>query len=146
MTVLNEDNLLDQKSEQIAGCADSAEFYLQSLATYVRESQAPLTMDVRAVPIASGLRPKTENRLVLTPVEKRLRHFESLHFARPIGTSLSVGYDLVGAKRARGLGGFVDLGGATQRVMDELRELMDFVEGQIVVPAMHDTATAAGVV
>jgi len=144
MTVLNEENLLDQKAEQIPGCAGAAEFYLRTLAAYARETQAPLTMDVRAIPITSGPGGKTENRLVFTPVEKRLRPFESLHFARPIGTALSVGYDLVGAKRARGLAGFVDLGGATQKVMDQLRELMDFVEGQIIVPAMHDTAASAG--
>jgi hypothetical protein len=145
MTILNEDNLLDQKQEQIPDCAKHAEFYLRALVKHVRESNAPVNTDVRAIPLTSGLRPRTEHRLVLVPTDRRLKHFESLHYARPIGNALIVGYDLVGARRGRGLGGFVDLGGANQRVMDELKELMDYIEQFIIVPAMHETAAAAGV-
>lgn len=144
MTILNEDNLVDQKTEQLPGCSRHGEMYLKALVKHARESNAPVEMDLRAVSLTSGPRPTTEHRLVLTPTARPIRHFESLHYARPLGNALVVGYDLVGARRARGLGGFVDLGGANQRVMDELRELMDFIEQFVVVPAMRDTANAAG--
>jgi hypothetical protein len=144
MTVLNDDNLIDQKKEQLPGCSEYGEFYLKALVKHARESNAPVEIDLRAIPLTSGPRPTTEHRLVLSPKDKRLKHFESLHYARPIGNALIVGYDLVGARRARGLGGFVDLGGANQRVMDELRDVMDFIEEFVIAPAIQSTAEAAG--
>lgn len=144
MTILNEDNLLDQQQMQLPDCAAHAEPYLRALAKHARESSAPVDTDVRAVPLTSGLHPQFEHRLVLAPKDRVIRHFESLHYGRPIGNALIVGFDLVGARRARGLGGFVDLGGANQRVMDKLRELMNYVEQCVVAPAIHEIVAAAG--
>jgi hypothetical protein len=144
LTILNEDNLIDQQSEQLPNCSGLAEFYLKALVSHARASSAPVTLDVQGVPLTSGPQPAVENRLVLTPQEGRLRHFQSLHYARPIGSALLVGYDLTGARRARGLGGFVDLGGANQGVMDGLRHLMDFIEQSVILPAIQDTTGAGG--
>lgn len=138
MTILNEDNLLDQRSEQIPRCAAHGELYLTTLAKYVRESQAPLALDVKAIPLTSGPRGKSETRLVLTPTQSSLTHFPSLHFARPIGTALVVGYDLVGARYASGWG---TIGLTSQASMDRLKDLMEFVEVNAIVPAMHHTAS-----
>jgi hypothetical protein len=145
MTILNEDNLIDRQQTQIPGCAVHAESYLRALVKHVRESGAPVDTDVRTIPLTSGLSPQVEQRLVLVPQERAIRHFESLHYGRPIGRALIVGFDLVGARRARGLGGFVDLGGANQRVMDKLRELMDYVEQFVIVPAIDEIVAAASV-
>ncbi|MBS1869626.1 MAG: hypothetical protein JSS99_08185 [Actinobacteria bacterium] len=142
MTILNEDNLLDRRSEQIPSCAPHGELYLTLLAKQLRACQAPCALDVKAIPLTSGPRAQHETRLVLTPTESRLKHFPSLHFARPIGTALLVGYDLVGAKYASGWG---TIGLTSQESMDRLEHLMDFVEENAIVPAMQQTAAQAGV-
>lgn len=140
MTILNEDNVLDSRSEQIPSCASHGELYLKTLAGRLRQCQAPFALDVKAIPLTSGPRAQHETRLVLTPSERRLRHFPSLHFARPLGTSLLVGYDLVGAKYASGWG---TIGLTSQSSMNRLEELMEFVETNAIAPAIEEIAATA---
>lgn len=144
MSVFNPENVFDQFDDLIPGAADHGESYQRTLARYVREHRVPVELDVREERLAGGFRAPSHLFVVMTPTDRRLHRYPSYHFAAPLGTSLKVGWYLVGQMAAKGLGGWAVLGGATQNAMDELGSLIQLIHESSVVPAMHETAAAAG--
>lgn len=144
MSNFNPDNVFDQFSENISGAAQHGETYLKAIAKYAKEAQLPVTPDVKELPIGGGFRPEKLVFLELTPSEKKLRRYPSYHYGKPLGTTLNVGWYLVGKIAAGGLGGWAIAGGAMQRDIDNLQALIQAVHEMSVVPAMHEAAAAAG--
>jgi hypothetical protein len=144
MSIFNLDNVFDQFSENIANANRHGETYLRAIATYVEKARIPVEVDVKEERLGGGLRSEKAWFLVLTSTEKRLRRYPSYHFGRPVGTTLNVGWYLVGKIAAGGLGGWAIAGGASQGDMDNLVTLIHVVHDTAVVPAMHEVAAAAG--
>jgi hypothetical protein len=94
--------------------------------------------------VGFGLRPERHLFLVLTPAQRRLHRYQSYHYGRPLGTTLTVGWFLVGKIDAGGLGGWAITGGASQRDMDDLGTLIHAVHDHAVVPAIQEVAGATG--
>jgi hypothetical protein len=144
MSIFNPENVFDQFSETIPNSHEQGETYLREIAKYAREAQLPVSADVSEERVGGTFRAEKELFLVLTPTEKRLRRYPSYHFGRPVGTTLSVGWFLVGKITSGGLGGWAIAGGASQRDMDGLEALIRIIHESAVVPAMHEAAAAAG--
>ena len=144
MSNLNPDNVFDQFSENIPNAHENGETYLRAIAKYAKEAQLPVTADLSEERIGGGFRAEKLLFLVLQPVEKRLRRYPSYHYGKPLGTTLNVGWYLVGKIAAAGLGGWAIAGGGSQRDMDNLQALVHAVHDAAVVPAMHEAAAAAG--
>jgi hypothetical protein len=144
MSSLNPDNVFDQFSENIPGASALGEAYLRAIAGFVGQASLPVGTDVAEERVGGGLRAEKQLFLVLTPLERRLRRYPSYHFGKPLGTTLSVGWYLVGKIAAGGLGGWAIAGGADQHAIDELASLMHAVHDMAVVPAMHQIAADAG--
>lgn len=144
MTAINPDNVLDQFDELIPDAADHGETYLRGISKYLKECRAPVSTDVREVPMSGGMRAPKMLCLISAPTEKRLRHFEMVHYGTELGTSLKVGWYLLGGTKSQGLGGWAILGGSNQMDMDNLKPIVQLVHQGAVVPAMHETAAAAG--
>jgi hypothetical protein len=141
---LNSEDILHQAQEIIPNAAGQAEEYLRAVVRGVREQEMPFTADVRAERLTGGWRDPKTDCVVLTPTDSRLRRFEMLHFAIPLGRNLKVGYYVLGGIKAQGLGGIGLLGGTTQAEMDHFQSLVQLVEEFALAPAMHEIAAAAG--
>src|SRR5437660_24250 len=128
MPGFNPEDVVHQFEELIPNAAGHAEAYLRAVVRGVREQEAPVSADIRAENLTGGWRAPKTDCLVLTPVEPRLRRFEMLHFALPMGRSLKVGYYLLGGVKAKGVGGWAILGGSNQMDMDNLQSLVQFIE------------------
>lgn len=144
MSNFHPDNVFDQFSENIPAAHEHAETYLRAIANFATEAQVPVTADVSEERLGGGFRTASSLFLVLTPTERRLRRYSSYHYGKPVGTTLNVGWYLVGKVAAGGLGGWSIAGGAGQRDMDDLEVLIHVVHDTAVVPAMHEVAAAAG--
>jgi hypothetical protein len=140
----NPDNLFDQFSENIPGAHQHGESYLKAVAKYANEAQLPVTADISEEKIGGTLRGERLLFLVLTPSDKKLRRYPSYHFGKTLGTTLNVGWYLLGKVASGGLGGWSIAGGASNRDMDNLQALIQAVHEMSVVPAMHEVAAAAG--
>jgi hypothetical protein len=146
MSNFNPENVFDQFSENIPGAYEHGEAYLQAIARHIKEALVPVVADVSEERIGGGFRSETALFLVLTPTEKRLRRYPSYHYGKPVGTTLNVGWYLVGKVASGGLGGWAIAGGASQRDMDDLEALIHVVHDTSVVPAMNEVASAGGFV
>jgi hypothetical protein len=144
MPGFNPEDVLDRFEELIPNAAGHADGYLRAVVQGVRDQRVPVSADVRPEPLTGGWRAPKTDCLVLTPTESRLRHFEMLHYAIPIGRSLKVGYYLLGGVKAQGLGGWAILGGSNQMDMDNLQSLVQLIEECAVASAMHEVAGAVG--
>jgi hypothetical protein len=144
MSNLNPDNVFDQFSENIPNAHEHPETYLSAIVRYAKEAQVPVTVDISEERLGGGIRAERALFLVLTPTEKRLRRYPSYHYGRSVGTTLNVGWYLVGKIAAGGLGGWAIAGGASQRDMDDLEALIHVVHDASVVPAMHEVASQVG--
>lgn len=141
---LNPEDILHQADELIPNAAGRADEYLRAVVRCVREQEMPFSADVRAERLTSGWREPKTDCLVLKPTESRLGRFEMLHYAMPLGRNLKVGYYVLGAIRAQGLGGWGILGGTTQTEMDHFLTLVGLVEEFALAPAIHEIANASG--
>jgi len=139
ISIFNPENILDQFSESIPGAFAHDEDYLAAVARYVRGEGLPVSVDVRKESLG-GIRAGKELFLVLTPVERRLRHYSTYHFGRQMGRTLTAGWYLLGKVAAGGLGGWAIAGGASQPDMDQLEALVRAVHEFAVIPAMHEIA------
>ncbi len=144
MSHFNPDNVFDQFSENIPNAYEHGETYLSAIAKYAKEARVPVTADISEERLGGGFRAEKALFLVLTPTEKRLRRYPSYHYGRPVGTTLNVGWYLVGKIDSGGLGGWAIAGGARQRDMDDLETLIHVVHDTSVISAMHEVAAAAG--
>lgn len=144
MANFNPENIFDQFSENIPNAHEHAETYLSAVAKYAKDGSVPVTADISEERVGGIIRAETQLFLILAPVEKRLRRYPSYHYGRAVGTTLNVGWHLIGKVASGGLGGWAIAGGATQRDMDDLEVLIRVVHETAVVPAMHETAAAAG--
>jgi hypothetical protein len=144
MSNLNPENVFDQFSENIPDAHEQGEAYLRAIAKYAKEARLPVGADVSEERLGGGFRAERALFLVLTPTERRLRKYPSYHYGRALGTTLTVGWYLVGKIASGGLGGWAIAGGGSQRDMDDLQALIQAIHGNAVVPAMHEAAAAAG--
>ena len=144
MSNFNPENIFDEFSENIPQAHQHAETYLSAIAKYAKEAQVPVGADITEEQVGGGFRSERALFLVLTPTEKRLRRYPSYHYGRSVGTTLNVGWYLVGKIASEGLGGWAIAGGATQRDMDDLGTLIRVVHETSVGPAMHEVASASG--
>jgi hypothetical protein len=141
---LNAADILHQADEIVPNAADKCDDYLRAVVRCVREQEMPFATDVRPERLTGGWRAPKTDCLVLKPTESRLRRFEMLHFAIPIGRNLKVGYYILGAIKAQGLAGIGILGGTRQGEMDHFTSLVQLVEEFALAPAIHEIAAAAG--
>jgi hypothetical protein len=146
MSIFNPDNVFDRFSENIPGAGRLQESYLREVARFAAAAQIPVTADVREERVGGAFCAERELFLVLTPTERRLRRYPSYHYGRQVGTTLNIGWYLVGQIASGGLGGWGIAGGASQRSMDDLETLIHVVHQSAVAPAIRDTALAAGLI
>lgn len=144
MSHFHSDNVFDQFSENIPAAHEHDETYLRAVAQYAKEAQIPVTADVSEERLGGGFRAETALFLILTPTERRLRRYPSYHYGKAVGTTLNVGWYLLGKIAAGGFGGWAIAGGASQRDMDDLAVLIHVVHDEAVVPAMLEVAAAVG--
>jgi hypothetical protein len=145
MPGFNPEDIVHRHEELIPNAAENADAYLRAVVQGVRDQQVPVSADIRAESLTGGWRAPKTDCLVLTPTDPRLRKFEMVHYAMPIGRSLKVGYYLLGGVKAQGLGGWAILGGANQMDMDNLESLVQFIEECAIAPAMQEVASVVGV-
>jgi hypothetical protein len=146
MPGIHPEDVLDRFEEIVPSAAVSGDQYLRAIVQGVRFQQLPVTADMRLEPLIGGFRAPKTDCLILTPTDSRLRRFEMLHYAVPVGQSLRIGWYLLGGVKAKGLGGWAILGGSTQMDMDNLQGLVQLVMECAVVPAARDVASDAGLV
>lgn len=144
MPNFNPENVFDQFSENIPGAHQHGEAYLKAIAKYAKEAQLPVTADISEERIGGAFRAERLLFLVLTPSDKRMRRYPSYHSGKALGTTLNVGWYLIGKVAAGGLGGWAIAGGASQCDVDNLQAFIQAVHEMSVVPAMHEVAAAAG--
>jgi hypothetical protein len=144
MSIFNSENIFDQFSENIPDACDDGEAYLGAVAKYAKQARVPVDADVTEESVGGGFRAERALFLVLTPTDRRLRRYPSYHYGRPIGTTLNVGWYLVGKVASGGLGGWAIAGGANQQDMDDLEALIHVVHETSVIPAMQEVAAATG--
>lgn len=142
MPGIHPEDVLDRFEEVIPSAATRAEEYLRAVVRGARAQQLPIAADMRREALAGGFREPKANCLVLTPTDSRLRRFEMLHYAVPVGHGLKVGWYLLGGIKSKGLGGWGILGGSTQMDMDNLEGVVRLVMECGVVPAVQTVAAA----
>jgi hypothetical protein len=140
----NPENVFEQFSENIPDGGEHVEAYLSAIARRAKEARLPVSADVTEERVGGGFRAERTMFVVLTPTEKRLHRYPSYHYGKSVGSTLNVGWYLIGKVASGGLGGWAIAGGASQRDMDDLEALMAAIHESAVVPAMHETAAAGG--
>lgn len=141
MSIFHAENVFDQFSENVPDAAEFGEPYLSAVARYAKEARVPVSADVMEE--GGGFLARKELFLVLTPTDRRLRRYPSYHYSGSLGTTLNVGWYLLGKVASGGLGGWAIAGGASQMDMDALEALIHVVHEAAVIPAIQAVASGA---
>lgn len=133
---LNEANVLDAFEHQILGAAGSSTEYLKAVAQQARRESIPVSAAVRDVTMPAGLAGRSYLRcLVLTPDERRIRHYMTMHYAFDVGSILQIGWYLVGGERAMGMFDMPVLGGPNAMDVEKVKSLVRLIHTVAVEPA-----------
>lgn len=139
MPELNEANIINAFEELIVGAAGRATEYLRAVTHHIRQERIPVTAAVRDVTAPAGLTGRSYlGCLVLTPNERRIRHYMTMHYAVDMGTALQVGWYLVGGERAMGMFDMPVLGGPSGMDVDKVRSIVDIIQSAAVEPAVQE--------
>lgn len=128
-------------TEAIPNAAQYGRQYLRAVVKGIQSCEPPVELDVDEVQ-GAGLSPM--ECLVVTPTAKRLRYYRTLHFGKPLGASLQVGYYLVGGDRAAGgtlFGGETfGIGRPTDVDVDNVLSIVLLIRDHAVAPAVQEIA------
>ena len=140
--------LLDSFNDVIPGAAQHYENYLRAISKAVQEQGLPVTMNIEAVSASSSLfRSTSRSCLAVTPADKRMQPFKTLHYGTPLGTNLSVGWFLLGGEKLNdttSVRGMLGVGGLSHLDMTDLQSLVQCVHQFAVMPAVYSIADQAG--
>ncbi len=87
------------EKELVPRAAQFVREYMAVLWDNIQACDPPVTLRVDQV---SGGGVSLAQCLVAEPTDKRLRHYQTIHFAEPVRTGLQMGYYLIGGDRASG--------------------------------------------
>lgn len=128
---------IEHFEEVIPRASKHANMYLRTLAGKIQEYEPPVTMDLAEM-TSGALRDKPKDCLAVIPTGQRFRHYVAAHYAFPLGGSLRVGWNLVGAERAGGIGW--GIGAITDLEIDELISLTTTIHTYAVLPSIQEIA------
>jgi hypothetical protein len=127
--------------ETIPKAAQYSEQYLRAVVKGIQEIEPPVELDLDEVQ-GAGV-PQMEC-LVVTPTEKRLKHYKSVHFGQPMGGSLQMGYYLIGGDRAQTgslFGGDTfGIGRPTDADVHKVISIVELIRDYAVAPAVQQIA------
>lgn len=143
MAVLNDASVIDSFSELIPEASEEGEAYLRTLAKGIQRQAPPVELTVESVSAARSFGTRKLQCLVVTPTNRRHRHYKTLHYATPLGVNLQVGWYFIGRDRADGIG-FMGIGAVNAHDVSEIQALVQLVHQFAVVPAMQQIAESMG--
>lgn len=134
---VTEGTTIERFEDVVPRASKLANKYLRTLAGSIQDYEPPVTMDLAEM-TSGAFREKPKDCLAVIPTGQRLRHYVAAHYAFPLGGSLRVGWNLVGAERAGGIGwGF---GAITDLEIDELMSLTSTIHTYAVLPTIQEIA------
>lgn len=144
MAVLNDLSVIDSFKEVIPRASGLGEQYLRAVAAAVQEHSPPVTMSIEDVPASRSFGTPSLRCLAITPDSKKLKWYRTLHFATPLGSSLNVGWYLLGGDRENGrqFGAF-NFGSISQHEVNEVESIVQLVHQYAVMPAINTIARTA---
>ena len=144
MAVLNDLSVVDSFKEVIPNAAALDEAYLRAVAAFVQQQNPPVTMSIEMVAASRRFGNPDLRCLSIEPTNKRLRWYRTLHYATPLGATLSVGWYLLGGDRENGRQiGVLNFGSISQHEVSEVEALVQLIHQYAVGPAMNQIAAQA---
>lgn len=143
MILINDSTVIRSFDDVLPGIADREEDYLRSLVTITRQSGLPLSLGMDELGGSLRFGSGRTDCLVMTPDNNRLKNYKTAHFVTPFGSNLRLGWYLVGADKATGLG-YLGIGAASDTDVQETLALTDAIHNMVVMPAMQMVATSTG--
>lgn len=125
--------------ETIPKAATHAETYLRTVSRGIVEHEPPVTLHLEEeVKGPGGL--NLRDCLIATPTEKRLRYFQMVHFAKPMGGALQMGFYLLGGERLVPGGevrALLNAGMAKDAEIDAVVSVVSIIRDYAVAPAIQ---------
>lgn len=146
MIRLGRESVIVEFSDQllIPRAAQHARAYLASLWDYIIDLGAPVTLRTDR---ASGAGIALDECLVVEPTGKRLRFYQTLHYAQPENAALRVGYYLIGGDRAAWGSAFggetFGIGRPSDADVDNVISIVEMIRDHAVKPAVRDVIDIA---
>lgn len=127
--------------ETVPKAAQYGELYLRTVVKGIQDLEPEVELDLDEV---QGPGVTKMECLVVTPTVKRLRHYQSLHFAKPMGGSLQMGYYVTGGDRFNTgslFGGDTfGIGKPTDADLDNIVSIVKVIRDYAVAPAIQHVA------
>lgn len=140
MIRLGRGSIIDTFIESIPRAGSHADTYLRAVKDGIREFEPPVDLALDDIEGAGVARTFC---LIATPTTRRLRFYQTCHFAVPNRSTLQMGYYLIGGDRAAGgvqLGGNYGIGVATDADAENVRAIVQMIHEYAVMPAIQRIA------
>lgn len=140
---IGDGSVVDSFNQPVPGAAAHGEAYLRAVASNVRSLGLPVELVVDSLIEAKSWRSRTERTaLLVKPAQRALRRYMTAHTATASGTSLSIGWMLLGGEYQHGhdVGdlGIFTVGRITDLQVREVQDLTQIVHEQAVLPALNE--------